>query len=123
MSLEAELRDIILADAGVTAIAGERMYRYPAPDDAAYPCLVYRHVATDSERTLGGVVLNEQHSYSLWSVAASYGGALALANAVLAVEPVGGETIDTLRLQRGVDDYDYTTNLFVIQMDVEIFVK
>jgi len=123
MSLEAELRSIILDDAAVAAIVGQRMYRYPAPDDAAYPCLVYRHVATDSERTLGGLVLNEQHTYSLWSVAASYGAALGLANTVLAVEPTGGATIDTLRLQRGVDDYDYTTDLFVIQLDVDIFVK
>jgi hypothetical protein len=54
VSVAADLRAFLLADAGVTAIAADRVYSAPAPQDAKMPFVTYTRVTGDRVRSLTG---------------------------------------------------------------------
>lgn len=54
MSIEAGLRAFLIADAGVAAIAADRVYPAPAPQDVARPFVTYQRETGERVRSLSG---------------------------------------------------------------------
>ncbi len=88
MSIEADLRTFLLADAGVAAIVAARVYSAPAPQDAAMPFVTYQKLTGERVRSLTGPSGLALPSYQIdcWSddqqLGGSYSQAKALAQAV-----------------------------------------
>jgi hypothetical protein len=54
MSLETAMRAYVLADAAITAIAGQRMYPRGLPQGPTFPAIVYSRVDTRREHVMTG---------------------------------------------------------------------
>jgi hypothetical protein len=52
--LEAELRAFLIADPGVSALVGQRVYPAPAPQNATMPFITFQRISVSREYTLAG---------------------------------------------------------------------
>jgi hypothetical protein len=87
MRIEVALRSILLADAGVAAIVGTRIYRNKLPQNVTYPAIRYQLISTPwgEYRTVDGAAVDyakPRFQIDCWATAAD--GELALADAVFA---------------------------------------
>lgn len=86
MSVESILLADLLADAGLSALIGSRLYLVQLPQNPVYPCGVYQRVSTQPlyVHTRGRVPLNggqasigrARFSFSFWSDNGATGGAI-----------------------------------------------
>lgn len=88
MSIETGLRDYLVADSGVTAIVGTKVYPQEAADDVAEPYVTYRLADSDEPRYLNGTVRYRKFTYEVTCYTKVYDDATALAEAVRAA--IGG---------------------------------
>lgn len=90
MSLEADLRAFLLADAGVAALVGDRISPAPGPQDQAYPFVTFTLISDQGVQSLSGPSGLDYPVYQIdaWSDSTERGGsqaeAIAVAKAVTA---------------------------------------
>lgn len=120
MSTESDFVAMLNADATVTSLIGGRLYTQVAPDNATFPCMVYRITQGGGERTLSGHVIGQQNEAQLWLLADSYGEIIQMKAAVLGVSGTGYSSISKIYIEEGPDGYDFDDRLYTKILDVEI---
>ena len=122
MSIEEDLRELLLADVNVAALIGTRVYPLMLPDDAATPAIIYQEIDAIGERTLSGHFIASQRRYQLRLVADSYSTIVQLkaAAAGVASGPNGGYT--RLFIDDGPDGYEFDTQLYTKILEAQISV-
>lgn len=84
MTPEQYLYDTLRNDAGVTAIASDRIFSDQTPEDVSLPCLVIARVGSaEFETALSGEVLAERVAQEVHCFSTSRSGAEALCDAVV----------------------------------------
>lgn len=127
MTVEAAIYTLLKDAAGVSALAGTRIYPILAPQDSAYPLITYQRISGARWRTFDGPSGKAQPRFQLDVWATSYAGANALAKAVRdALDGYSG-TVATVRiggvaLETDQDRIDTSTDpkLFGVTMDFMI---
>jgi hypothetical protein len=122
MSIEEDLRAVLLADTNVAALIGTRVYPLMLPDDAATPAIIYQEIDAIGERTLGGHFIATARRYQLRLAATSYDMIVQLKAAVAGVDsgPNGGYT--RLFIDDGPDGYEFDTKLYTKILEAQISV-
>lgn len=110
MSIESELVSRLEDDAGVGAVAGDRIYPTKLPQDPTYPALTYFKVSGPREYDLSGPTGWARARYQIDCWGDDYGDAHSLAAAVRASLSGFNGTLTTLhatiKLDNERDDYD-----------------
>lgn len=122
MTMPADLVAVIEANAGVTAIVGDRIYPLIVPPQALAgddrrPCLVYATTSVSRDLTFCATSALKAERFSVDCYAASYDGAKALAEAVIAAlvdysGVSGGSTISAVHLENEIDLMDLEPGLY-----------
>lgn len=98
MSLETGLREVLINNAGVTALVKKRVYPEIMPQDVTYPAITYERVSTVRNQHLSGVDEFTQVRVQVDCWDDSYSGVKALADAVKSaldgVRALGSQAID-----------------------------
>lgn len=82
MSVETGLRDYLIADTGISAIIGAKVYPQEAADDVAEPYVTYTLADSDEPRFLSGTVRYRKFTYTITVYTLVYDDATTLAEAV-----------------------------------------
>ena len=82
MSMESDLRALVIADADVTALIGTRMFFQRIPQGQALPRIRYSHIVTQSDVHLGGVMGEARTTIQIDCYADTAAGSLDLAEKV-----------------------------------------
>lgn len=120
MSVEADLVELLSADANVDSVVAGRIYAQVAPEAAAMPCIVYRMMADGGERTLSGHIVGQEWRAELWLLANDYPTIIQLKSAVLGVSGQGNGDILRLYITEGPDGYEFEDRLYSKALTVEI---
>lgn len=112
MSAETTLYGVLAADAGVTALAGTRIYPLLLPQEPTLPAITYQRISTTAVHTRSGNGLAFVR-LQLDCFAATYAGAKSLAAAVVAAV----ETVDGAQQQQMLDGYDDSPEQFRVTID------
>lgn len=83
MSMETDVRSLILSDGGVSALIGARLYPLRLPQDVTLPAATYQRIVTTPHNTLTGAHGSATALLQLDSYAPTYGGAEALSEALM----------------------------------------
>lgn len=81
---ELQLKTVLGAAGGVTALVADRVFPDEAPDGTALPCVAYRRSDTEFFGTLSGEIGATRALMDCWCLASSRGAAEEVANAVVA---------------------------------------
>lgn len=126
--IEEQINARLKAVAGVTAIAGERIYPDPLPQRATLPAVTHRRLSGEPEHAMGADVdvSNARFSVSCW--AAQYSQAKALAYAVRAAlsrhrATAGSDEFLDVLVASEVDDYDPDTRTHQCLVDFDIWYR
>ena len=82
MSIETDIRARLLADAGVSAIVGTRIYAVILPQDPTYPAASYQRISGPRMQELAGATDRAMARIQIDSWAVTYAGAQSLAAAI-----------------------------------------
>lgn len=88
MSIAAGLHSLLIGDAGVAALIGDRNFPHEAPQDADTPFTVYRLGEEETPRDLSGSVVSRRYRYDIVCSADTFDAAKELSIAVK--QAVGG---------------------------------
>lgn len=118
MSAESDLRALLLADAGVSALVGSRVRAGRAEEDDARPYVVFSREDTEREETLSGEVVSETAVIAVECWADSQGQADAVADAVDAAlravfQPVANRSTDY------DGQLDFSVTVLTVRWDVD----
>jgi len=102
--MEADLIAHLLADAGVSALVGTRIYPSLASQNAAAPYVVLRRVSTVGKRGTGGPAGLDRARIQIESYADTYGEAKSLAVAIRTA--LDGTAITNIRLSQFETEHD-----------------
>ncbi len=82
MSLESEMRAILVADNAVAAVVSTRIYPWQRAEDSALPAIVYRSIDEDPRQTLNSGVRLSETTVEYECIAETVAAVLALAELV-----------------------------------------
>ncbi len=82
MTMESDLRAFLILDADVTALVGSRVFPLIVPQNQPMPAIRYNLITSESEVNLGGVDGAVRATVQLDCYAATYAGAVDLAEKV-----------------------------------------
>ena len=82
MSLESEMREILVGDAGVSAVVGTRIYPFQREEDSALPAIVYRSTMENPQQSLRSEVDLSETIVEYECIAATIAAAKSLAELV-----------------------------------------
>lgn len=80
--LEIQVKNLLQANAAVSGLVGSRIYPLVAPQESAYPRIVYQRVSTKAIQTLGGITNLNESLLQLTSWGDTYNSARSLADIV-----------------------------------------
>jgi len=126
MAIEENLYSYLTNDAAIAALVGTRVYPLTAEQGASLPLLVYQRVSTPREVSQSGSSGLAHPRFQISCLAASYGDAVALANAVVAAlngykGTFGAGSIQASFVDTELDVYDFDTNRYRRIVDVIIW--
>lgn len=103
----------LVANAGVTAIVGTRVYPIIIPQESTYPAIAYSAIYTPADNSKVQAATHHNCAFTIRSWAATYDAAAALDKAVLAALDysdaggaglsAGGVTVDVIEWQSSTD--------------------
>ena len=124
--VEYGLGDILRGDAGVGAIADDRIYPHKLPQNPTFPAITYSRVSGAREKVLKGLsgLARPTLQYDCW--AERYTEVKSLADAVRAAfdgyqGTVRSVRIDRIQILNEVDDFDTEVHIYRVSQDYEVF--
>ena len=119
MQIESILRSVLVADPAVAALVGTRAYQTALPREPTFPAITYQMVSRVQDSLTGLVQARVQYT----CLATTWKGAADLADAVRCglhgYRGVrGGARIEYIQYAGQHDDYDETTGIHWIPVDV-----
>ncbi len=119
MQIESILRAILVTDPDVAAIIGSRAYQMHLPREPTFPAVVYQMISRTQDAQTGIVRARIQYT----CMAESWRGAADLADAVRCAlhgyrGVRDGARIEDVRYAGQHDDYDETTRIYWIPVDM-----
>ena len=119
MQIESVLRAILVADPGVAAIIGTRAYQGRLPREPTFPAVVYQMISRPQDSLTGIVQARMQYT----CMAGSWKAAAELADAVRCAlhgyrGVQDGARIEYIQYAGQHDDYDETTGIYWIPVDM-----
>ena len=116
MSLEEDARAAALANSNIAALIGTRFYANEAPA-VDRPLIIYQHINSRGERTLGGFFAERWAQFQWRIVADSYADTLLVKAAVM--ELAGTNYSDfKIDISDGADGFDFETQRYTRLMTV-----
>lgn len=126
--IESSLRTFLLAQAGVAAIVGTRVYPMVMPQGAAVPCIVYQRVNDNPVHDCGGRGTIGNFLIQLDAYADTFKGARDLGEAVRVCldcyrGTAGTHSIAAVRQGGGRDFYEDDTQRYRFSVDYSIWAE
>lgn len=118
MSIESDLRAAVLANANVSSLIDTRVYPGEIPANATLPAIAYQHIASNGERSLGGMYVEHSGRYQMRLVADTYDEIIQLKSAVLEVAGTSYGTLTRIEIDEGPDGYDFETRRYVRVLEI-----
>lgn len=112
MSLESDMRAAALAVSNITSLIGQRFHPSESPADGL-PAIVYTHIFSDGDRTLGGVFVERRASYQWRLVAETYAEIVQLKAAVNELAGTSPSGITKIDITEGPDGYEFETKRYI----------
>ena len=119
MQIESILRSVLVADPAVAALVGTRAYQTALPREPTFPAVTYQMVSRVQDSLTGLVQARVQYT----CLATTWKGAADLADAVRCAlhgyrGARDGARIEGIQYAGQHDDYDETTGIYWIPVDV-----
>ena len=119
MQIESILRSVLVADPAVAALVGTRAYQTALPREPTFPAITYQMVSRVQDSLTGIVQARMQYTY----LATTWKGAADLADAVRCClhgyrGVRDGARIEEIQYAGQHDDYDETTGIYWIPVDM-----
>lgn len=121
--MHAAIYSILAANAGVTALVSTRIYKGKAPQNAAYPCLVFGRDSLDYVDGIRQSADLRLSDYEILCVADTYHAADALAKAARDAlnrytGTIGGVFVEDIYIDDQRDEYDNTINKDIVVLPI-----
>jgi hypothetical protein len=113
--IESGLREVALADAGVAALIGSRLYPLKLPQSPVYPASVYQRISGPRDHDHGGSTGKAEVRIQVTHWATSYSGVKQVAEAFRAAldgysGAMGSTAVALCRLANEIDGFEHTEN-------------
>jgi hypothetical protein len=113
--LHAKVRNALLANAGVTDLVGQRIYPSIAPQNAVYPCILYRQISRIYRHDTLGKDTLEHARFQIDCYSPSLAQTFEMCEAVR--EAMEGKAAEL----NYFEDYESETSLYRIILDFSVF--
>lgn len=120
VDFEIVLLRTLLDDAGLSALVGSKVFALVIPQGTKLPCITFQRIGGSPANTLSGASGLEEIDLQIDVWAKNYGEAKAIAKAVRAAMPPGGDVFGA-HLIEDQDLYEDGTNYFRVSMEYKVW--
>lgn len=112
MSIEADMRSMVVTDGAVNALISDRFFAVYVPQGQDYPAVVYEQTRGSGERTLGGQWVREEAVFNWQALAATLPEVVQVKSALLNLNGRQYGDVARLEVEEGPQGYDFDGKLF-----------